>query len=174
MKGKALTIAGLCALAVALALPTGGLAAQPTSTSLKGDYSGTFSICGLDLTYDHKISGFEMIRSDGLDLVSGESRTVWANPATGKAIVLHSAGHSSDSLVDNGDGTSTDINTYDGMNNVSEANGPPISLHGGRVTFKLTFDSVTGDIISVETLVDNGHSAGPDTDSCDTLVAALT
>ena len=51
MKAKALILGALCALAVALALPAGGVAATPTVTQVKGSDSGTFSICGLDLNY---------------------------------------------------------------------------------------------------------------------------
>jgi hypothetical protein len=176
MKSKALMIAALCALAVGLAFPAAGIAAQPTVISLKGSSSGSFSICGLDLTYDFKTSGIEMIRPDGADLSSGEFRSVWTNPATGKGIVIHGAQHGGDSApVDNGDGTFSVIETADGLYKVSATNGPPISLQAGRVVAKVTFDAVTGEVISVELLaLDGPHSTPPADSSCDTIVAALT
>ena len=66
MKAKALTIAGLCALAVALAVPAGVVAATPTVTQVKGSDSGTFSICGLDLNYDFSASGVAIVKSSGV------------------------------------------------------------------------------------------------------------
>src|SRR5205814_1537055 len=120
MKARALTIAGLAALALALVVPAAGIAGTPTVISVKASSAGSFSICGLDLTYDFKTSGIEMIRPDGADLSSGEFRTVWTNPATGLGIVIHGAQHGdSGASVDNGDGTVSVIQTSDGLYKVS-------------------------------------------------------
>ena len=90
MKAKALAIAGLCGLAVALALPAGVVAATPTVTRVKGsEHNPSFNICGLDLTTDFTFTAVEVVKTSGVSLNAGEFTAVWTNPATGKSIVIH-------------------------------------------------------------------------------------
>ena len=175
MKAKALTIAGLCGLVVALAVPAAGIAGTPTVTQVKGSDAGSFSICGLDLTYDFSFSGVAIVKTSGVSLNAGEFTSVWTNPATGKSIVIHGAQASmSGAPVDNGDGTISFVQSVNGSYMVKAANGPPLSLSAGRVTARITLDATTGDLISVELLsVDGPHSPPADSD-CAEIVGALT
>jgi hypothetical protein len=175
MKAKALTITGLCALAVALAVPAGGVAATPTVTQVKGSDSGTFSICGLDLNYDFSFSGVAIVKSSGVSLNAGEFTSIWTNPASGKAIMIHgSAAQTNGVPIDNGDGTITLIQSVSGNYLVKDKNGAPISLSAGTGTVRLTINATTGELVSLEFL-SGGGPHGPSADgSCDTLVPALT
>jgi hypothetical protein len=176
MKTRLLTLAGLCVLAVALALPAGGIAASPTVTQVKGGSTGFFSICGLDLTYDFEFAGVEVIKTSGVVLDAGEFRSIWANPATGESIVIHGAQQGTSSApIDDGDGTVSFVQASNGTYIVKAANGSPITLMAGRFTAKITVDASTGDLVSVQLLsVDGPHGTPPADSSCDSIVAALT
>jgi len=175
MKAKALTITGLCALAVALAVPAGGVAATPTVTQVKGSDSGTFSICGLDLNYDFSASGVAIVKSSGVSLNAGEFTSIWTNPATGKAIMIHGAlMQTNGAPIDNGDGTISIIQSASGTYIVKATNGAPISLSAGTGAVRVTLNATTGELVSLEFLgVAGPHGPSAD-DSCDTLVPALT
>jgi hypothetical protein len=175
MKAKALTIAGLCALAVALATPAGGVAATPTVIPFTGSDSGTFSLCGLDLNYDFRTSGVFVVKTSGVSLATGQFTSIWTNPATGKSIMIHGAQlQTNGAPIDNGDGTISFIQSGDGTYLVKDTSGAPISLSAGSVTAKITFDATTGELVSVELLSLAGpHSPAADS-SCDSIVAALT
>jgi len=179
MKAKGLTIAGLCALAIALAFPAAGIAATPTVTHTEFHISGTgYPICGLYVDYQVSSAGVDLIRaSDGVELGGGYFTSIWTNPASGKSIMIHAGGGGNMTTpgVDNGDGTVSFIQTSDNVYLIKSANGAPISLGAGRAVVKVTVDAVTGDFISVELLSVSGTSTGPPADSsCDTLLAALT
>ena len=176
MKAKALTLGGLCGLVIALALPAGGVAATPTVNPLHGRDGGTFSICGLDLTYDFSYSGASVIRPSGISLNAGQFRSVWTNPATGKSIVIHGTGMGTSSgPIDNGDGTISFIQRGSGTYIVKSANGAPLSLQAGTVTARVTVNATTGELVSAEFLHEAGqHGSEPADSSCDSIVAALT
>jgi hypothetical protein len=175
MKAKALTIAGLCALAVALAIPAGGVAATTTVTPFRGSDSGTFSLCGLDLNYDFRDAGVFVVKTSAVSLAASQFTSIWTNPASGKSIMLHGAGlQTNGAPIDNGDGTISFVQSSDGTYLVKNTSGPPISLSAGMVTTKVTFDATTGALVSVELLRLAGPH-GPSADSsCDSIVAALT
>jgi hypothetical protein len=60
-------IAGLCALAIVLALPAAGAAA--TVNHVRGSESGTFSICGLDLDFIYTFQATETVAPSGATLI---------------------------------------------------------------------------------------------------------
>ncbi len=176
MKAKALMLAALCSLAVALALPPSGVGATPGVYPLHGRDVGTFTICGLDLTYDFSYSGASVIRPSGISLNAGQFRSVWTNPTTGKSIVIHGTGMGTSSgPIDNGDGTISFIQKASGAYIVKSANGAPLSLQAGTVTARITVNATTGELVSVEFLHEAGqHGSEPADSSCDSIVAALT
>jgi hypothetical protein len=89
--------------------------------------------------------------------------------------VIHSAEAGSNSTaVDNGDGTYSFIQTSDGVYMVKAEHGSPISIDAGRETARVTFDSATGDFISVEVVSIDGPRPPSADASCDSFVAALT
>ena len=178
MKGKALLIAALCALAAALAVPAAGVAATPPVTHDHFSYSGTgYSLCGLSIDYQVHGTGFDLIRkNDGVELTGGSFTAIWTNPASGMSIMLHTAGQGAVyPAVDNGDGTISFIQTSSGVDLVKSTNGPPISLTGGRLVWEITFDNATN-VVSSELLSFSGTTTGPDVvnSGCDSILAALT
>jgi hypothetical protein len=175
MKARTLTIAGLCAVAVALALPAGSIAAAPSVTPIHGSQSGTFSLCGLDLAFQFSFSGVAVVSSSGASLDAGQFTSIWTNLASGKTLVIHGAqAGKTTAATDNGDGTISFLQAADGLYLVKAANGGPISLQAGRMTARITIDATTGNLVSVELLsVDGPHSLPADS-SCDSIVAALT
>jgi len=175
MKAKALTIAGLCALAVALAIPAGGVAATPTVIPLNGSDSGTFSLCGLDLNYDFRTAGVLVVKAGGVSLAASQFTSIWTNPTSGKAITIHGAElQTTGAPIDNGNGTISFVQSGDGTYLVKNTSGSPISHSAGSFTAKVTIDATTGELVSVELLSLAGPH-GPSVDSsCDSIVAALT
>jgi hypothetical protein len=175
MKAKVLTFAGLCALAVALAVPASG--APVNVYPFHGSESNpSFQICGLDLNADFSFTGVFVVKASGVSLYPNEFRSVWTNPATGKSIVIQ-AGNLGvlGPPIDNGDGTVSFISSGSGNYIVKDAHGAPISLDAGRVVARVTFDAATGAFISVEFLGINGNESDTPADSsCESIVAALT
>jgi hypothetical protein len=106
---------------------------------------------------------------DALQLTS-----VFTNPVSGKSITFKSDGVAkSTAPVDNGDGTSSFVTTVNGLSpKISGLNGAPLDgIDTGSITFRLTFDTATGEIISFDVVSIKGpRPAG----GCDLIVAALT
>ena len=175
MKAKLLIFAGLCALAVALAVPASG-AAVGVYPFHGSESNPSFQICGLDLNADFSFTGVFVVKAGGVSLFPNEFRSVWTNPATGKSLVIQAGNLGvSGPPMDNGDGTVSFISSGSGNYIVKDAHGAPVSLDAGRVVARVTFDATTGQFRSVEFLSINGNETDTPADSsCDTIVAALT
>jgi hypothetical protein len=174
MKAKLLTLAGVCALAVALAVPASGAAV--TVQPFHGGESGPSQICGVDINSDFSFTGVTVVKASGVSLGPNEFRAVWTNLATGKSIVIQGANlGASGPPIDNGDGTVSFIGSSSGNYIVKDAHGAPISLDSGRVVARVTFDAATGAFISVESFSISGNETDTPADSsCGTIVQALT
>jgi hypothetical protein len=179
MNAKALILAGLCGLMVALALPAAGIAAsQPTVEPFNFTFGPQPStLCGID--------GTEVITASGVNVYDGQVDRVnayhfadtFTNPATGKWVEYVSGVVFKNMLVDNGDGTISLYAWFSGNELIRQSSGgPPIGgILAGHVETVITFDATTGDAISVQF----PFSAGPHPDHspsqvCDQIVAALT
>ena len=175
MKTKLLIFAGLCALAVALAVPSSG-AAVSVYPFHGSESNPSFQICGLDLNADFSFSGVTVVKASGVSINAGEFRAVWTNPATGKSIVIHGLiMFMNGAPVDNGDGTTSFVSSGSGAYIVKDAHGAPISLDAGRVVARVTLDATTRQFRWVELLSINGNQTDTPADSsCDTIVPALT
>lgn len=176
MKAKALTIAGLCAVAIALAVPAAGLAGTATVIPFHGNEPGSLDLCGLHLDTTFHFNGVIVMKPSGASINAGEFTSIWTNPATGKSIMVHgSVMFMNGPPVDNGDGTISFIGAGDGAYLVKDTHGAPISIDAGRTTTRVTFDAATGAFLSVQLLsVAGNQSDTPADSSCDTLVPALT
>jgi hypothetical protein len=176
MKAKALTVTALCALAIALSVPTAGLAGAPTVTPFHGSEPGSLSICGLDLKTTFDFTGVIVMKTSGASVNAGEFTSVWTNPASGKSIMIHgSEQFMNGAPIDNGDGTISFIGAANGAYIVKDTHGAPITIDAGRFTARVTLDAATGQLVSVERLsVAGNESDTPADSSCDTIVAALT
>ena len=174
MKAKLLTFGGLCAIAVALAVPASSAAV--TVVPFRGSESSPLQLCGLDLHSDFSFSGVTVVKASGVSINAGEFRAVWTNPATGKSIVIHgSIMFMNSAPIDNGDGTISFVGSSSGAYIVKDAHGAPISLDAGRVVARVTLDATTDQFVSVEFLSISGNQTDTPADSsCDTIVPALT
>lgn len=179
MKAKVLTIAGLCGLALALALPAGGLAANPPTVEpfhfTIGPQPG--NLCGID--------GTDLITASGVnvygqvwDRINAYHYTdTFTNPATGKWVEWVSGVVFKFNSVDNGDGTTSLYIWFSGNELIRQSNGgPPIGgILAGNTETVLIIDNATGDVIGAQF----PFSAGPHPDHssdaiCGQIEAALT
>jgi hypothetical protein len=173
MKAKALTIAGLCALAVALAIPASGAAA--TTIQVKGTGHSSGELCGLSVDNNYRFTAVLVFKANGAELQHGEFKEVWTNTANGKSIVLQgSFGSSTGAPIDNGDGTISFLGALTGSYIVKAVNGAPITVDAGRQLVRVTLDAATGDFVSVEFLSIAGPHPFSADGSCDSIVALLT
>lgn len=177
MKAKLLTVAGLCAVAIAVAVPASGAAVTVYPFHLS-ESNPSFPICGLNVKADFSTTGVLVFKPSGASISAGEFTAVWTNPATGKSIVIHGASMFMNSApIDNGDGTISFVGSSGGTYVVKNAHGAPLSVSAGRFVARATFNATTGDLISVELLSVDGSPAPvnpPADSSCDTIVPALT
>ena len=177
MKAKLLTFAGLCILAVTLAVTASGAAVTVVPFHYS-ESNPSFPICGLDVKADFSTTGVLVFKSSGASINAGEFTAVWTNPSTGKSIVIHGANMFMNSApIDNGDGTISFVGSASGTYIVKAAHGAPLSVSAGRFVARVTFDATTGNLISVELLSVDGSPAPvnpPADSSCDSIVAALT
>ena len=173
MKAKALTIAGLCALAVALAIPASGAAATTIQVNGAGHSSG--ELCGLSIDNDYRFNAVLVFKANGVELDHGHFQDVWTNTATGKSIVIQgSLGVTTGAPIDNGDGTISFLQALTGNYMVKALHGAPITLDAGRLLARVTLDAATGDLVSVEFLSIAGPHPFAADGSCDSIVALLT
>lgn len=175
MKGKALMIAGLCALAVALALPAAGVAASPgTVDHFHNVFTDSGNVCGIEVAETESISGVFTIVGSGVEVNAYSVQNTWTNPATGKSVEFHAAVLNEDTFASptvNGDGTISFFLKAAGMEQV-KTNGAPLMVAAGEITSVLTLDATTFDFISFQVLSLGGQS--PNVDFCPAIVAALT
>jgi hypothetical protein len=175
MKTNALTLMGLCALAIALALPVGGSAATgPPVVSGHGSF-GPFpdNQCGIDGTTVISISGVTKIDATGATLQHGDVKGTFTSSATGKSIDFHSSEtEKTTAPVDNGDGTYSFLLHGSGLiDKVSVPNGPPLDVIAGERDILFTVDAATGEYISLQWLHTGGSSGIV---GCDVIVPALS
>jgi hypothetical protein len=181
MKGKALTIAGLCVLAVALALPASIVAAgQPLVQPLHGTF-GPFEqdVCGIGgFLETDTISGVAISYENGAVQVDGVLLATIVNPANGKTVERRAAfGGPAGKGIDNGNGTFSVLVRESGMETIFVPNGGPHILTAGEIAFLLTIDSTTGQLVGFEVLQTGGSGPSFDfgtTDVCPFYLSALT
>jgi hypothetical protein len=174
MKAKLLTLAGLCSLAVALAVPASGAAA--TAPTVQHFHFTTdpydTNVCGVDVIDVDTVSGMFLLSPSGATINAVDGKSVFTNPTSGKSITFMEAGAVKTSApVDNGDGTFSVVFTGNGLTKISGLNGPPLDgIDGGSSTFLVTFDA-NGNVVSFDVLSIKGpHPAV----GCDLITAALT
>jgi hypothetical protein len=173
MKGKTLTIAAVCTVAVALALPVSGLAATQPIDHFHDVFTDSTNVCGIDVAETETISGSLKTTGSGVEINAYTVQNTWTNPATGKSIEFHAAVLDKDTFaspIDNGDGTFSVFTKAAGMIQVKTLNGPPLLTGPGELTGILTYDA--GGFVSFQVLSSGGQS--PDVDDCSVVVAALT
>jgi hypothetical protein len=167
MKGKALTIVALCALA----FPAAGLASHVTLPPTPAN------VCGIDVIETQTGSGVLKIVGSGVELNAFEIKLAWTNPANGKTVVLQGGGLNKDTFaspIDNGDGTISVFTKSAGVSKLTVPNGPPLWLAAGQMTGILTLDPTTGDFVSFQVLSSGGNPAPAAGDFCPVVVSALS
>lgn len=179
MHAKALTLAGLCALAAALALPASGAAGPPPTVQTVHFTSGpyTTSVCGIDNVVEtDKQDGVFKTDANGQMSMGGLGEETITNPATGKTVRYHQTGSgtapSSPVGNPNGDGTYTVHFALSGMFKYSSLPGGPLLSGSGHFALDAVLDS-SFNVISIQV-----HSGGStpfnNTDNCPLIVSALT
>ena len=178
MHAKALTLAGLCALAAALALHASGAAGTPPTVQ-PINYTVTFttSACGIDnLVETDKFTGVGTTDANGQMSSSGLFEFTITNPANGKAVRFEETGTgtapSAPEGYPNGDGTYTVHFALSGMFKYSSLPGGPLLSGSGHYAVDAVLDS-SFNVISIQV-----HSGGStpfnNTDTCPLIVSALT
>jgi hypothetical protein len=180
MHAKALTLAALCALAAALALPASGAAGTPPTVQTVHFTSGpyTTSVCGIDnvVETDEEDGVF---KTDANGQMSGGGlglEETITNPATGKTVRYEQTGSgtapSSPEGNPNGDGTYTVHFALSGMFKYSSLPGGPLLSGSGHFAVDAVLDS-SFNVISIQV-----HSGGStplnNNDPCPLIVSALT
>jgi hypothetical protein len=176
VKAKALILAGVCGLVLALALPASGVAATPpqvfhlhfTTPPFTDDFNG----CGIVGTEIVTFTGILEIDASGATMDHTIARGTFTSAASGKSIVFQNAElEKTTALVDNGDGTLSFVLHGAGLiNKVSVLDGPPLGMFAGERDILFTFDPVTGD--GTLQWLHTGGSSG--IVGCDVIVPALT
>jgi hypothetical protein len=167
----------------AVALPTRALAGAPEI--FHGSFSDAFDdvdVCGItvDIRSEGVFTDKVFFDSSGnfvrfMSTVSGKTTFTAAD---GRAVVLQFANQFVDGtpIIDEAAGTITFVTTYQGLpEKLQTAGGPVLLRDAGVITFADTFDLVTGDFISSETIVKGPH---PEADSdflafCEVFTEAL-
>jgi hypothetical protein len=175
---RALLVALVTALAV---LPASALGAKPIE-QFHDHFTDSFSdeICGIPVDVVIVVTDNFSLYADESFMDRSSFRSTVTNPATGKSIVISSAGLVSGPapIVDEEAGTITFLTSFKGLpEKIQTQNGPVLLRDAGFVTFADTFDLETGEFISSEVTVNKGPH--PDLDSdfalfCEVVIPALT
>ncbi len=138
-------------------------------------------VCGIAVDADFVVTENIFLYADGSFKVTTSGRITYTNPATGKSVIVSFAGQrpsGSAPIVDEEAGTITFINTFKGLpEKIQTANGGVLLRDAGIITFADTFDLVTGEFISTETLVNKGPHPEAESDFalfCEVISSALT
>jgi len=178
IKLLAILMTPIAALAV---LPGTALGDQPIAR-FHDHFEDSFSdvIFGIPVDVDVEVNHNIFLYADGDIKVTGSSRVTYTNPVNGKSIIVSAAGQTTETsiVVDEEAGTISFVLSYKGLpEKIQTAHGPVLSRDAGIITFEETWDLVTGEVISEETIVEKGPH--PEADSDFTLfmvvfTAALT
>jgi hypothetical protein len=170
-------------IAGAAALPAGALAASPEI--FHGSFSDVFedvNVCGVtvDVRSEGVFTDKVFFDEDGnfVRFMSTVSGMTTYTAADGDAIIVQFANQFVDAgpIIDEAAGTITFVTTYKGLpEKIQTAGGPVLLRDAGVITFADTFDLVTGDFISSETIIKGPH---PEADSdflafCEVFTEAL-
>jgi hypothetical protein len=148
----------LFSLSALLALPGGAFAAKPTFVD-KIDFTiPDAEICGFIGTAH--VTGVQVITliGDTDFTVTGQVTTVFTT-ADGKTATLMGTGKVVGTVTDNGDGTITFTTTFTGLPEKigSRGSGGTALRDAGVITFIMTFDTNTGELISDEVIIKGPH-----------------
>lgn len=170
---RLITLAGCCALLVALAVPASSVAGQPVVNDHANFTSDPYpdNWCGIDGTSVDTVHDQFKQDATGATIENFNVKTLFTASASGKSMTIQSSGSGKTSApIDNGDGTYTLITRNAGLTpKFSFPNGPPIVIDVGLVGFAVTFDS-NDNFIGFEVLYQHGQRPP----GCDAIIAALS
>ena len=174
-------VAGLGA-ALVLALQASTASAAPIIQQFHSTFSDTTphdTLCGLSgSSADHGMDNVEVL-GDGTFKDESNFVYTFTATATGKSVqILTHQAISSTLPVDNGNGTATYVNTFNGIPEmVKLPNGTVLTADTGHASFAITFDIASGEVISVTTTAEAGPHPILDSGGslvCDVIVPALS
>jgi hypothetical protein len=179
VKAKVLILAGFCALAVALALPAAGSAANQQTVEPFNFTVGPFSssLCGIDGTEVITAAGVNVYDNRVWDRINAyHFADTFTNPATGEWVEFVSGVVFKDQFVDNGDGTISLYVWFSGNQLIRQSDGAPIGgILAGHSEGVLTIDAATGNVVGFQLLHSDGQFPDQSLDAiCGQIVAALT
>lgn len=162
----------LVALGLLLSLPGGALAAAP---GFHDNIDVTFpdTPCGVSGTWH--VTGVQLGTFGPTSVVINGAINQTFTADDGRVAILHVAGRSTGSFVDNGDGTLTFTNTYAGLpEQIRGGGGGVVSQDVGLIIFVTTLDTNTGNVVSFTI----EHGPHPEADSgfaifCTAFLTAL-
>lgn len=174
-------LAVVTALAAALTL-----AMSPSSSSAASiilQFHGTVTIvtpndnlCGIDGSSVINVMDDVQVLGDGTFKDESQFVGIFTSAATGKSVqVSNHEAVQGGVPVDNGDGTATVVNNFNGIpGDVKLLNGPMLGLDAGRFSVAITFDIATGQVIGVAVSIDGPHPLFLSGGICDVVIAALS
>jgi hypothetical protein len=174
------TLAAVCTSVLAAAVP--GLGFGQSLHGVKvvdGPYATDF--CGVAGTAVDTFTFTE--RDDGIDALINENEgQVFTASATGRSIETSSSGVFKGHLEDNGDGTLTFSEKDVGLSlqfkivngpTLKDADGKPL-IGAGTLSMTVTFDPVTGEVVSFDQSWNGPHPLRDGVDICAPVVSYLT
>lgn len=165
---------------MSLQVVSGGKPIEQFHDHVTGSFSADI-FCGIPADVDFVLTNNFFLYADGSFKVTSSGMFTVTNPANGKSVVVSFAGvgpSGAAPIVDAEAGTITFLISFKGLPlKVQTANGSVLLRDAGLITFADTFDLVTGEFISSETIVNNGPHPHADSDFtlfCEVLSSALT
>jgi len=178
MRSRRLKITVLSALATLAAVPTAALAWAPDA-HVHDSFTQTFSdqVCGVDV--DGQTTAVINVFFDAEQNFRATSsfKTLLTNPATGRSVLISSAGHGVGPapIIDEDAGTATFLSSFRGLDNRIQTDGGPVLLKGaGILGYQQVFDLQTGEQLSMKVVIDKGQHPGADGERfCEVVTQAL-
>jgi hypothetical protein len=170
------------ALAIPFALAVSASAASAAAIIFQGHggfyrVNPTDNLCGIDGSSVY--TGIDQVQVLGDGTFKDESVVIYTftSAATGTSVQISNHEAVQGGVpVDNGDGTATVVNTFNGMPaEIKLQNGPLLIVDAGQQTMTITFDTATGQVISFTTSQDGPHPIFASSSAvCDAVVPALS
>lgn len=166
MHMRKLKIAALTAVAALAVVPAAALAG---ATAEHGHGSFTFAfadqVCGIDVDGETTAVFNVFIDAEQNFRATSSIKTVLTNPATGKSVVISSAGHGVGPapVIDKDAGTATFLSSFSGEQEKIQSAGGGVLLAGaGVLGYEQVFDLQTFELLSMKVVIDKGQHPGAD------------
>lgn len=178
MRPSRLKITVLAAVATLAAVPTAALAWAPDE-HYHGSFTEQFAgeVCGIDVDGETTAVFNVFFDAEQNFRATSSFKTQLTNPATGRSVIISSAGHGVGPapVIDEDAGTATFLSSFRGKLEKIRTAGGPVLLNGaGILGYEQVFDLQTGALLSMKVVRDNGPHPGADAERfCDAITQGL-